>query len=238
MSNQKKVKPGNIIMDCIIAGVLLVLFIVGASSFRGGEEGEGSGESKKKAESTALPKALPQGDGIENYQCVIADENSNNTVFYISFDTGSMTFQETLAAKEQSSLLDKGTYEEKNGKYITKSEKSKAEHSYVKDGNYLIVESEMYEGEVPKADTFDATFTYEVPKEVKTTVHFKKDGTYEQEVLSYAVKNGSEDTTKHSSGTYTRKGKFVRREAENGEPLLDFYIYQNRLSNAYYKLVD
>ena len=236
MSNQKKIKPGNIIMDCIIAGAVLVLLIVLGTTFWNNKK-EDTAQDKVKTESTALPASMPKGNGIENYECVINDENSNNTVFYISFNTNDMTFEETLLAKDQSSTLDKGSYKEENGKYITTSEKSKKEHSYAKDGNYLVVESELFEGEVPDEDTFKGTFVYEVPDEVRTTIAFNLDGTYQQEVLSYAAGTDSQDAKQVTTGTYKRKGKFIQRKADNNEPLLDFYIYNNKISNAYYKLV-
>lgn len=238
MSNQKKIKPVNIIMDCIIAGVVIVLIIVIASSFFNNSKDDAK-ESASKAKSTAAPKSLAIEEGVENYECVIAEDSSNDTVFYVSFNSNDMTYEETITAASQSSSLDEGTYEVKDGKYVTKSAKTNSELTYVKDGEYLIVESEMFEGELPDGDTFDGTFVYEIKDEVKTTVTFKKDGTYQQEVISYAAKSSSsEDTTENTTGKYTRDGKFIKRSADNGDPLLDFYIYDNKISNAYYKLAE
>ncbi len=234
MRKRKKFHLGNVITDCVIAGVIIVLLSVAVTSFLG-KGSKDAAEKKSGTESTALPKTMPAGEGIENYECVIVNKNTNATAFYISFNQNTMTYQELLAAKDRIDTLDQGSYEVRNGKYITVSEKTKAEHSYAKDGDYLIVESELYEGEVPEKDTFDGVFVYEAPKEVKTTVTFKQDGTYEQEVLSYAARSDGGDTTKTTRGTYSRDGKFIQRNAKDGEPLLDFYIYKHKLSNAYYK---
>lgn len=237
MSNNKKMKPSNVIIDCIIAGVILVIVIVLGGSFLGKKSDDKEDATEPKPVKAA-EESVSKDKNTEQYACVIASGGNNDTVFSISFHSDRMTYEEAMSAGSQSSILDKGTYEVKDGKYITTSTKSKKENTYVRDGEYLIVENEMYEGELPAGDKVDAQFVYEVEGECKNTLTLKEDGTYSETIVSYAVDGSSGgNTEKTTTGTYTRDGKFVKRVADEGGVLLDFYIYNNKISNAYYKII-
>lgn len=222
----KKVKASNVIMDCIIGGVVLVLLVV-AVAMGGNHDGDESGGTGGK-------------DGVAVYRCVIDDASSNNTVFSLEFHKKDMTYREFLEAGDKSTELDRGSYREEDGKWITTSEKGKDTVTYFRDGDYLLAEEAMYQGKLPKGNLFDATFTYEEAGVMKSTLQFKMDGTYVNTVLSYGSKgegDRAQDTTKTTRGTYQRKKKSIsRKENGSGGTLLDFYIYGDRITNAYYKL--
>lgn len=235
--NRKKLKPADIVMDCIIGGVVIVLLIVlGTTFFTREDNSDGSQADSNVTEAPAAPQAAGE-EGELRYTCVIAEGSSNDTIFNVTFHPDRKTYEESIQVSDNTSELDKGSYEEKDGKMITTSSQGKKSLTYVKDGEYLIVENEMYEGTIPEKDTFDAVCTYEVEKECKKTITFKKDGTYEQELISYAKEGSSEEDSKQTTtGTYQRKGKFIERTSDSKESLLDFYIYDNKISNAYYRL--
>lgn len=223
----KKLKPGNIIMDCIIGGVILVFLIVIGTIVM--DRKNNSSESEK-----VTPAPVKKEAGVEKYRCIIENGSKNDTVFGLDFDSADMTYKEYLEAGETSSTLDEGTYEVKDGKWITKSTKEKPSASYIKDGEVLLAEGAFYQGELPEGDNFNAVFVYEKKGELKNTLTFQLDGTYDEEIVSYGVKEG--DSTKTTHGTYERKGNTIARVTDAGEKLLDFYIYNDRITNAYYKL--
>lgn len=234
MKQQKK-NLGNIIMDCIIVGVIAVIVIVIASTFFSKEKP--NTKDKKTAKETVQEQKSAKKDGVEEYVCAIASEGSNSTIFSLVFQTKDKTYTESLEAGNQKTEISKGSYEEKDGKYITESSKGKETITYTKDKDYLIVESQLYQGKLPSGDTFDKTFSYS-SKSGKTTIHFKKDGTFEQEVVTKAKEGSSEkDTTENGSGTYTRTDTMVKRKLDSGEAAMDLYIYKDQLCGAYYKLV-
>lgn len=226
----KKVKASNIVMDCIIGGVVLVLLLlVGAAVMKG------KNNSTDTAKTT--PKPVEKEAGVTKYRCVIQDGSSNATVFGLDFNRGNMTYTEYLEAGEQSTELDEGTYQEQGGKWIVTSKENKKTTTYIRDGEYLLAEEAIYEGKLPSGNNFNATFTYEEKGVCKNTLEFHLDGTYQESVLSYGKEGSSEkDTTKTTRGTYKRGEKTISRTTEAGEQMLDFYIYHNRITNAYYKL--
>lgn len=239
LNRKKKLKPVDIVTDCIIAGVVIVLLIVVGTTAVNKEKGRaGSHHDSDVTKGMAEPKTVNGEEGELRYACVITEGSSNDTIFYVTFHPDRMTYEESIQVSDKTSELDKGTYEERNKKMVTTSSEGKKQLTYVTDGEYLIVESEMYDGTIPSGDTFDAVCTYEVKDECKKRITFKKDGTYEQELVSYAQKGSSEqDSKEKTTGTYQRKGKFIQRISDSKESLLDFYIYEDKISNAYYRLV-
>lgn len=237
MSSNKKMKPSNVIMDCIIGGVVLVLVFVLGTSFLGKKQDNANDTKQKKTETAQ--ESVKKEENTEQYNCVIASGENNDTVFSITFHSDRMTYEESMSAGGQSSMLDKGTYVIEDGKYITTSTKTQKENTYVKDGEYLIVENEMYKGKLPDGEAVDTELVYEIEGEVKNTLTLKKDGTYKETILSYASEDtGSTDSEKTNTGTYVREGNFIKRTADDGGTLLDFYIYNDRISNAYYKIAE
>lgn len=241
MSNNKKLKTSDIIMDCIIGGVVLVVLIVVLTTVFGHSRENEEKESGTMQSSEEKPQAEGKQSGDLRYECVISGEKAgtNDTTFVLLFHTGRKTYEEVIEAANRESQLDKGTYKEENGSFVTSSSEGRESAVYTQDGNYLIATSDIYEGELPKGETFEAVCTYEKKNELKKTITFRKDGTYEQTLLSYASEEDSgEDTTAVTTGTYQRKGKFIQRTSDQKEVLMDFYVYKNQISDAYYQLAE
>lgn len=242
MSGKKKLKASDIIMDCIIGGVALVLLIVLLTVlFK--DSGNKDTDKKKATESTTTeqPSNQPKQAGDLRYECVISGEKegTNSTTFVLLFHTDRKTYEEAVQVGTKTSQLDKGSYEKKGESFVTKSTEGKASITYTPDDKYLIATSDVYSGKISDDDTFDAVCTYEKEKEFKKTITFKKDGTYEQTLVSYAKEGSSDkDSTATTTGTYQRKGKFIQRTSDQKESLMDFYVYHNQISDAYYQLAE
>lgn len=233
---KKKLKPGDIVMDCIIIGVLLVVVIVVGTTIY--NRGKSTDDSSTKIAKTITPNPEKKEGGVKTYSCVISATGSNDTVFRIAFNANDMTYAESIYAGNQSTTLDAGSYEKEENKYVVTSAKGKAKQIYVEDGEYLVAQSALFTGKVPETDTFEGSFVYEVKGQSKTTITFKEDGTYEQTLLSYAKKENSgedKDSTQTTTGKYTRKGNFIHREPDNKDSLMDLYVYDGQLCNGYYK---
>ena len=83
---------------------------------------------------------------------------------------------------------------------------------------------DLYEGEIPDGDTFDATCTFKNSNNVVYSITFKADGTYVQD-----------DNGDVSEGTYTRDGDWIKRESSSGTSVgIDYLIYSGRITNSYY----
>jgi len=194
--------------------------------------------SQVNAEVTPLPKKK----GVSVYVCAIAGgSGTNSTSFQLNFDETTGTYTETMSASDQSSGLDAGTYQ-KNKNILTTTSKNKTTTEYIMDGKYLLVKNQMYKGKIPSnaGSTFDGTFTYTVKGQSETTVSFTKDGNYTSVTKSIAKESDtssagtSENKETKDAGTYEKKGSMIVRTSSQGQPLLDFYIYKNQISNAYY----
>lgn len=244
MNGKKKWKASDIMMDCIIGGVALVLLIVLMTTvFKGaGNKDTGSDQKVATKNATEQPEATEQTKpGDLRYECVISgeQEGTNDTTFVLLFHTDRKTYEEAVQVAGKTSQLDKGSYEKKGESFVTKSDKGKESITYTPDDKYLIATSDVYRGEIPDDDTFDAICTYEKAKEFKKTITFKKDGTYKQTLVSYAKEGSSEkDSTATTTGKYQRKGKFIQRTSDQKESLMDFYVYNNQISDAYYQIAE
>ena len=224
MSGKKKLKVSDIIMDCIIGGVALVLLIVLLTVlFK--DSGNKDTDKKKATESTTTeqPSNQPKQAGDLRYECVISGEKegTNSTTFVLLFHTDRKTYEEAVQVGTKTSQLDKGSYEKKGESFVTKSTEGKTSITYTPDDKYLIATSDVYSGKISDDDTFDAVCTYE------------------QTLVSYAKEGSSDkDSTATTTGTYQRKGKFIQRTSDQKESLMDFYVYHNQISDAYYQLAE
>lgn len=116
MSGKKKLKASDIIMDCIIGGVALVLLIVLLTVlFK--DSGNKDTDKKKATESTTTeqPSNQPKQAGDLRYECVISGEKegTNSTTFVLLFHTDRKTYEEAVQVGTKTSQLDKGSYEKK-----------------------------------------------------------------------------------------------------------------------------
>lgn len=227
---KKKRTPSDWIMDGILVAVALIVLILLGSMLKGKLDVEEIGKK-------AVAEKEDQKKETSRYTCVISDGSSNDTVFTLEFNNEEMTYQESLTAAGQSTDLDKGTFKQEGNAIVANSEKSKKQISYIIDGDYLLAKDALYQGTIPKGNTFEAECIYMAEGECQTTVTFHENGRYEQKIIS-ADKNGSLEpgSEVETGGTYDREGNIIHRTSDAGELLLDFYIYQNQLSNAYYIL--
>lgn len=227
---KKKRTPSDWIMDGILVAVALIVLILLGSMLKGKLDVEETGKK-------AVSEKEDQKKETSRYTCVISDGSSNDTVFTLEFNNEKMTYQESLTAAGQSTDLDKGTFKQDGNTIVANSEKSRKQISYIIDKDYLLAKDALYQGTIPKGNTFEAECTYMAEGECQTTVTFHENGRYEQKVIS-AGKDGSLDPASkvETGGTYERTDNIIHRTSDAGELLLDFYIYQNQLSNAYYIL--
>ena len=65
---------------------------------------------------------------------------------------------------------------------------------------------------------------------------FKKDGTFTQNIVRYSAGLDGSDTEDAMSGTYEKKGKFIKRKKDDGTESMPLYIYNGQLCTSYYKL--
>lgn len=175
-------------------------------------------------------KGSKEVDGV--YQRVVSVDGSE-TSFNIAFDGGTMTYVQDMVVEGQSYTLDSGSYTVTDGVVQVYSETDDANSiAYVVDGDYMIARDFIYEGSIPASETFEAVVTHK-GTDVTREVVFQKDGTYEETITT--EDDSSEERVTKSAGTYTRDGKFIKRSPDSGEKVIDFYVYQDQVTNSYYE---
>lgn len=229
----------TIVLLAFVIGVVVMVIAIVATN-RKNEENELAASATATPEVTSEPTAAPMKNeaGITRYSSVIAekskDENSGSA-FYLEFNEKEGTYEELLNAGSSSSVLNHGTFEkQKDG--IKTVNKDKKENMLYYDGKYLISANSLYEGTVPEAKTFDKTYVNEVDKESKVEIVFKKDGTFTQNIVRYSAGLDGSDTEDAMSGTYEKKGKFIKRKKDDGTESMPLYVYKGQLCTSYYKL--
>ncbi len=169
-------------------------------------------------------------DGV--YQRVVSADGSE-TSFHIAFDGGTMTYVQDMVVEGQSYTIDSGSYTVTDGIVQVYSETDDANSiAYVVDGDYIIARDFIYEGSIPETETFEAVVTHK-GTDVTREVVFQKDGTYEETIST--GEGSSEERVTKSAGTYTRDGKFIKRIPDSGEKVIDFYVYEDQVTNSYYE---
>ncbi len=253
--NKKKTKvirmprtPIDIITDIIVililALIVWMLVMAGMNLYKSKHTSNNANASASPA-ATAVPTTTPLAKGKIAYTCAVAGgEETNSTNFQIVFDTNTGKYEETITASGISNSLDSGKFTEKDSKIVTVSSQhkdddgNKTKTTYIKDGDYIIAEDSFYDGTLPDnaGKNFNATFTYSQEGSFKTTLIFNKNGKYLSTTKSTdkSSKSATSTSTVSLTGSYEKDGNFITREADNGEVLLDFYVYNNKISNSYY----
>ncbi len=228
--------------DCIIIGVVLIIILIIANQiWTGMKAREIKSASGNKTDGVAASVTdIPQKEGVTTYTCAIASADTDTTKFKLSFDSATMKYTETMYAGEESSGLDEGSYTLDGSQLVTTSTQGKKKvTNYIVDGDYLLVADEMYNGEIPSdaGTTFEGTFTYDIKDEGKTTMEFMSDGTYKKTIESYAAADSSQQNqTASEAGTYECAETFISLKADSGQPMLPYYVYKGKITNAYYTL--
>lgn len=167
--------------------------------------------------------------------------NSGETeaVYRLAFHKETMIYILEIDVEGQTFTFDSGTYSvEADGAVRTYSEVDDANSQrYVADGEYVVAEGTLYEGEIPPEDTFEAQCVSVAGKQ-KKFISFHEDGTYEEEsYFESPIIEGEKRAEEVEKGTYERNGNFIRLSGKEKDLVTDFYIYQNRITNSYYKRV-
>ncbi len=160
-------------------------------------------------------------------------------VYRITFHKETMIYILEVDAEGQTFTFDSGTYSvEADGAVRTYSEVDDANSQrYVADGEYVVAEGTLYEGEIPPGDTFEAECASVAGKQ-KKIISFHEDGTYEEEsYFESLIIEGEKKAEKVEKGTYERNGNFIRFSGKEKDLVPEFYIYQNRITKSYYKKV-
>lgn len=163
--------------------------------------------------------------GIDGkYICEVESGDNESTKFTLNFDSSNMTYTETLAVSDTEVTLSKGTYVTEDETITTTSEDDGKVQNFLVDDTYIIAKDYLYDGEITDGDTFEASCSYTNSNDATDTITFRSDGTY--------TEDSAGETTE---GTYERKGDFITRTDDSGSGMIDFLVYNNQITNSYYK---
>jgi len=231
-----------IILGCVVVMLVLVIPPV-VKNVKNKQEAAKQQKELEEAEAkkTPEPTATPIPDYIEIYeQNIETTEQANDTLFTLEFNTEEMTFEDRVTVGDMSDSLDDGVYEKTDEGLKTISTEDEKVTKYIEDGDYLIVKDSLYDGKVPEdADkTFDKQFTYKNKESlIYRQLNFDEDGKFTL-VKAALTEDYEIDNSKSSmvAGTYEFDGQFIHlNEESDGSTLLDYYVYDNKITNAYYK---
>ena len=268
---KKKLKPVNIAIDAIIAGVVIIIAVVIFTSVTGKEDNtlepvtledvqkdndsssettdNSDNDADKNTDSNATSEnsAEPEDEtsatdseetskDITRYSCLVTegDEQTKPISFCLELKEKEKTYQHYMKSGNDRQTIEEGSYTENNGKIVTSGGQNGTELTYLKDGKYLVVETSLLEGTVPKGKHFKGKFVSDTEEIGKISIEFKKDGSYIQELSRYDI--GDDDAVEKTKGTYERKGNLIERTLDEGVALIPLYIYKNQISSGYYEL--
>ena len=161
----------------------------------------------------------------------------SSTTYLFHFNVERKTYSEEAQTADMDPIvLSSGSYTcmEKDGAGIlTARADSGEEQKYLLDGKYLIGQSCFYKGMIPDTDTFEAVCTYTEDTGLYHKIMFHEDGTYDEKVGS-AADMEDEEKLAAAHGSYRRDGDKIRREADDGSRLIDFLVYNGKITNSYY----
>lgn len=236
-SKNKKLVDKGILAVLVAFGIgiaALAFFMVSSLVPGKGENREAENLPEETASATEEPP-VDEAD-LVRYTCLISDKETDGegSEFSLEFNEKAGTYRELLNSGDSSSEIDRGTFQKEEDGIKTVSRRE-TKNTLMYDGNYLVSKNAMFEGTVPKGRTFKKKFTHEVDGESKIEIYFRRDGTFNQKVVKYSGGIDGKDTSEVMKGTYVHKGKFIERKRENGEKLMPYYVYKNKLYTSYYK---
>lgn len=244
MSKNRRTKHGKwvdkgttVVLTGFAVGIVLLAFFMITGSLSSTKKNETADISAETVSPAAVETEEPVDEAdITRYTCVISEEgtDTDGSEFSLELNKKNGTYKEYLNAGTSSSELDSGTFT-KEKKHIRTTDKKGNENLLLYDGRYLISNNALYTGKVPKARTFNKTFTHEVEGVSKIEIKFKKNGTFTQRILRYSGESDSDGKSDTITGTYEHHGKFIKRNRESGEKLMPLYVYEDRLCASYYK---
>lgn len=235
--NKKWVDKG-ILVVLIVFGIgvaALIFFMVSSLTAQKKKEQEAKNPPAASASATEEPP-VDEAD-LVRYTCLISDKETDGegSEFSLEFNKKAGTYRELINSGDSGSEIDRGTYKKGEDGINTVSRRG-TKNTLIYDGDdYLVSKNAMFEGTVPKSRTFKKKFVHNVDGESRIEIHFRKDGTFNQKVVSYGGGIDGKDVSDVTTGTYAHKGKFIERKRKNGEKLMPYYIYKNKLYTSYYK---
>lgn len=222
----------------------------GKDADNSGDGTDGLGDSADDAKGSAAPEstAAPENDptaapdsketskDIISYSCLVTEGNEKTkpVSFCLEFNEKEKTYQHYMKSGDDRQMIEQGTYTEKKGKISTSGGQNGTPLTFLKDGKYLVIETSLLEGTVPKGKHFKAEFVSDTEDIGKISIYFYKDGSYVQELSRYDI--GNDEAVEKTKGTYKRKGNLIERKLDSGVKLIPLYIYKNQVSSGYYEL--
>lgn len=169
------------------------------------------------------------GKGVEIYELRVSgtEEESEESIFRFALDLGTMTYVQEAEISGQAFTLDSGSFSVEEKGYQLYSETDDINSLYfIKDGEYIFPEQYLCQGEILSGDSFESALSYE-SQGAEGKIAFHEDKTYEETTPDGEMRKG----------TYNRDGNLIHRTQEDGSADLDFYVYGNRITNSFYRLV-
>ncbi|MCR5586150.1 MAG: hypothetical protein K6F77_01280 [Lachnospiraceae bacterium] len=205
------------------------------------EEQEAIQEAWDSITPTPAPTEVPEYITIYN-QNIETSKEKNDTVFTLEFNSQDSSYKDIVSSGELSDSIDEGKFEEKDGMVITTSDDDQEVVKYIKEGDYLVVKDSLYDGKIPEdaKEHFKKTFTYKNKKTgIYRMLRLESNGKFQ--LIKAALNEDGEVDQANSTATtgkYKYDGQFIHLDEESdGSILLDYYVYEGKVTNAYYKRV-
>jgi len=156
------------------------------------------------------------------YAAQASDGSGAETAVTVSMNFDSKTGKFTEYWND--SMFSSGEYTvDDNGRIKVKTDATDTYSSetlyFLLDGDLIVPEDYIYEGEMPEGNSFSTEFKLEDANSV-TMVTFTDDN-------HFTVAVTSDTNTSSVTGIYERNGNVINRTREDGTKLTPFYIYNN-----------
>ena len=243
----KKKKKRRSLMDQL-TGIVLVVFAVGVLFMVGFVIKEKMPKKEEPVQTAATSGSSVSGSAAdeeevdERYLTIYRSAPSgvskdySGSVFSLELNEKDSTYKEYLLADGHKSEVDHGTFK-RTDKGIETVNKNDLDNLLFFDGDYLISSNSMFDGKVPKGDTFDQTFVNDGgDSKNKVVIKFEKSGKFSQTILQSNASLDGSDAKNEAEGTYEKKKGFINRTKEDGTKMQPLYIYDGQICTSYYKL--
>lgn len=218
-----------IILIPVIAAAVVVIAALAVHHNRAGASGQKSGVSAEE-----LVQDVGQLDIAAAYSCDLGVYGEDNTTLWVLFDDSEKTFVNRIGEETAA----KGDFSTNGNEIVTTAQDQEGNElaviKYLLDGEYLLIEDGVYNGEIPDGDTFEAVAEKADSLGNMIRYTFREDGTY----TCLEIPNGTEEKDGTSmEGTYSRDGSVISRTL-SGNEMIPFYVYENHLFVSYYVETD
>ncbi len=153
--------------------------------------------------------------------------STTNEKFYDLFYFEDNYYVNVFMKENNADIYDSGIYEV-NGNTLTTENENGEITKYIigSDWNdcYIILEDSFFDGDTPKADKFDATFTFDYSNNNFAQITFSNDGTY-------MLKQDSDVY----NGKYHRDGYIVEGSSDDVLGSYKWLVYDGKITRNFYK---